>query len=70
MMRIILNGETREIEDGATLRRLVEDLAYASERIAVEHNREVRPRATWEAILLREGDRIEIVHFVGGGGWL
>ena len=67
MIRITVNGETREVEDGTTLRNLIEKLAFASERIAVEHNREVVARATWEATRLHEGDRIEIVHFVGGG---
>lgn len=67
MIRITVNGEPREVEDGTTLRDLIRTLAFASERIAVEHNREVIARATWESTRLHEGDRIEIVHFVGGG---
>lgn len=66
-MRIIVNGEDRQVENDTTLRDLIEHLAYASGRVAIEHNREVVARAMWQATLLREGDRIEIVHFVGGG---
>ena len=66
-MRVEVNGEAKEIEEGATLQALVEQLALAPERLAVEHNREVVRRADWPALRLSEGDRVEIVHFVGGG---
>ena len=67
-MRIELNGEPKELEEGATLQTLVERLSLAPERLAVEHNREVVRRADWPALKLSEGDRVEIVHVVGGGG--
>jgi len=66
-MRVILNGEEREIPDGLTLAGLIEQLGLHPERVAVERNREVVPRAQWATVEIREGDRLEIVHFVGGG---
>jgi thiamine biosynthesis protein ThiS len=66
-MRVLLNGEEREIPDGLTIWGLVEHLKLNPERIAVERNREVVPRAEWAAVRIQEGDRLEIVHFVGGG---
>ena len=66
-MRVELNGEPKELAEGATLLSLVEQLALAPERVAVELNREVVRRADWPAARLSEGDRVEIVHFVGGG---
>ena len=66
-MRVYLNGEAKELEEGATLPTLIEQLSLAPERVAVELNREVVRRADWPGIELSDGDRLEIVHFVGGG---
>lgn len=66
-MQIKLNGEPMEVADETTLRTLVESLKLAPERLAVEHNLKVVRRAEWQNVLLAEGDRVEIVHFVGGG---
>ena len=66
-MRIILNGEEQTSRDGATIEELVEQLALKPERLAVELNGEVVRRAEWPQIILNEDDRVEIVHFVGGG---
>ncbi|HEX3558622.1 MAG TPA: sulfur carrier protein ThiS [Pyrinomonadaceae bacterium] len=66
-MQIKLNGETKELTDGTTLQRLVEQLSLAPERLAVELNYEVIRRSEWPHAALSEGDRVEIVHFVGGG---
>jgi sulfur carrier protein len=66
-MRIDLNGEAKEVDDGTTLQLLVEQLALAPERLAVELNYEVVRRSEWPRVTLSEGDRVEIVHFVGGG---
>jgi sulfur carrier protein len=66
-LRIRLNGEDKEVEDGSTLLALVEGLTPAPERIAVELNQEVVRRADWPRTALSEGDRVEVVHFVGGG---
>ena len=66
-MRIQVNGEAREVEEGTTVGGLVRQLALAPERLAVELNREVVRRARWEETALADGDKIEVVHFVGGG---
>lgn len=66
-LQIKLNGEKKEVEDGATLQALIERLDLAPERLAIEHNFDVVRRADWPSIKLKEGDRVEIVHFVGGG---
>jgi thiamine biosynthesis protein ThiS len=64
---IELNGERRSIKSGATVRELLEvELRIAGERVAVELNRALLPRAQWDRVLAG-GDRIEIVTFVGGG---
>ena len=66
-MRLQINGEPKDVADGLSLEELVRQLDLAPERLAVELNREVVRRADWPAITLSEGDRVEIVHFVGGG---
>lgn len=66
-MRIEVNGEGQEIPEGTTLDELIRQLALSPERLAIERNREVVRRADWPQIRLTEGDRVEIVHFVGGG---
>jgi sulfur carrier protein len=69
-MKFQINGEQREFETSAnpfTLAALVEQLGMKSDRVAVELNREIVPRDRWAEAQLSEGDRLEIVHFVGGG---
>ena len=66
-MTVIVNGETRQIPENTNLARLLEILELASARVAVELNQSVVRRAEWGNIVLQENDRIEIVHFVGGG---
>ena len=65
---LLLNGERREVADGVSLAQLIETLGLAPERIAIELNQSVVRRAEWAGTKLKENDRIEIVHFVGGGG--
>lgn len=66
-MKIRLNGEEKETDEGTTLPALIESLSLAPERLAVELNGEVVRRAEWPSVTLNEGDRVEVVHFVGGG---
>ena len=66
-MLIKVNGEGREVPEGTTVEGLVRQLALAPERLAVELNHDVVRRDQWPARALAEGDRVEIVHFVGGG---
>ena len=74
-MQVHINGESREFSDTSLrLSELVEQLSLAPQRIAVEVNRQIVRRSDWEQIRLHDGDRVEIVHFVGGGvqaadGW-
>jgi len=62
-----INGESREVRDRSTLSDLVGKLSLAPARIAIELNQQVVRRDQWDQTTLAEGDRIEIVHFVGGG---
>ena len=66
-MRIIVNGDEREVPDGLTVRALVEHLGLTEGPVAVEVNRAVVPRARHGEHPIAQGDEIEIVHFVGGG---
>lgn len=66
-MKIQINGEIKEITSELNLARLLETLALPNERIAVELNKEVVRKKDWENILIKDADKIEIVHFVGGG---
>lgn len=72
-MNLRINGDERQFDGHATpftLAALVEILGMKADRVAVELNREIVPRDRWNETALREGDRLEIVHFVGGGcGW-
>ena len=64
---IMLNGERREAPLGTTVAALVESLALAKGRVAVERNREIVPMSQWADVALADGDSLDIVHFVGGG---
>jgi len=66
-MTIVLNGEEKSFDAPLTLASLVEQLGMKPGRVAAEVNRAIVPRERWGATELRDGDRIEIVHFVGGG---
>jgi sulfur carrier protein len=66
-LRIQVNGESQDLPDGSSLEDLVEKLSLPPVRIAIELNRNVARRDEWATTILTEGDRIEIVHFVGGG---
>ncbi len=66
-MKLVINGEERDVTDAATVAALIAQLGMKSDRVAVELNREIVPRPSWEGTALRDGDRLEIVHFVGGG---
>jgi thiamine biosynthesis protein ThiS len=65
-MKITINGETKEVS-AETLAALVDTLGMKADRVAIELNRQIVPRERWAQTDLREGDGLEIVHFVGGG---
>jgi sulfur carrier protein len=66
-MQIQVNGEQQEVSEGLPLSELITNLKLRADQIAIELNHEVLRRAAWTATTLQPGDRIEIVHFVGGG---
>jgi len=66
-MLLHINGEQHDFPDGLTVAALVAQLGMKPDRVAVELNLEIVPRAQWESTTLKEGDRLEVVHFVGGG---
>ena len=69
-MKLQINGEERDFSVSAvpfTLSALVEMLGMKADRVAVELNREIVPRDRWPGTPLNDGDRLEVVHFVGGG---
>jgi thiamine biosynthesis protein ThiS len=66
-MEITVNGEAREVEPGTTVGQLIETMGLADRRLAVEVNREIVPRSACGGHELEAGDRVEIVHAIGGG---
>lgn len=66
-MQVYVNGELKELSGTPSLTELVTQLELPAARIAIELNREVVRRSEWGSTMLKDEDRIEIVHFVGGG---
>lgn len=66
-MRLEINGEQREVEEGATIGALLVSLGLGGRPVAVERNRTIVPRAEHAETVLRDGDQLELVQFVGGG---
>jgi thiamine biosynthesis protein ThiS len=66
-MRLVINGEERSLRDGLTLAALVDQLGVKPDRVAIELNHSIVRRDEWPETALHDGDRLEVVHFVGGG---
>jgi thiamine biosynthesis protein ThiS len=66
-MKLHINGDEKTFDASLTLAALVETLGMKADRVAVELNLDIVPRDRWAATALNDGDRLEIVHFVGGG---
>jgi len=69
-MDLVINGHARsfsELAAGSTVQDLVTTLSLKSDRVAIEHNGAIVARPSWSSTALIEGDKFEIVHFVGGG---
>ena len=66
-MKLWVNGEERAVDQVRDLAALVASLGLDPRKVAVERNLEIVPRSTYGATALADGDRIEIVHFIGGG---
>ena len=67
MISVSLNGETREVPGDLTLEALLAWMKMPADRVAIERNLEIVPRRLWPETMIADGDRLEIVHFVGGG---
>ncbi len=69
-LTLILNGQSRAfdtLQERASLEQLIGELGLKGDRVAVEHNGEIVPRSGWGETTVNGGDRLEVVHFVGGG---
>jgi sulfur carrier protein len=66
-MQIYINGEEEQVSSDMTMAQLIEQLELQDQRLAVEVNEELVPRSTFPQHQLQSGDRVEIVHAIGGG---
>jgi sulfur carrier protein len=69
-LSVLLNGQTRDfpnLNPPVALSEVVQELALKADRVAVERNGDIAERARWTEIMVTSGDRLEVVHFVGGG---
>ena len=66
-LQVTLNGEARQLDEGVSVRGLLVGLGLDPAKIAVERNLEIVPRSTYDQVALADGDKLEIVHFIGGG---
>jgi sulfur carrier protein len=69
VIKIYVNGEARTWRTGATVADLLQDLAIKTERVAVELNLEILDRAVFDQHMLKDGDQVEILGFIGGGSF-
>jgi len=67
VISVVINGEAREVPEGVRLDHLLELFSLPAKRVAVEVNKTVVRKVDWPVIKVSDGDRIEVVHFVGGG---
>ncbi len=67
VLKITVNGESRDLRSGATVVDLLRELGLEAGRVAIERNLEILPRGRWTDTLVEASDRYEIVQFVGGG---
>lgn len=67
MINVVINGDQREIPEGRNITDLLESLGLHPRLIVVEYNREILDRENFSSTEVREGDALELVHFVGGG---
>ena len=66
-MQIILNGETRIVREQLTAQQLLQELGIAEQKLALEINQEIVPRSTLKEYIIQAGDKVEIIHAIGGG---
>ncbi|CCG08754.1 sulfur carrier protein ThiS [Pararhodospirillum photometricum] len=66
-MQVTINGEARDLATSVSIAALLDSLGIDSRKVAVEHNREIVPRSRLDDVAVADGDRLEVVHFIGGG---
>lgn len=66
-MEITLNGEKHTLETGSNIVDLIEKLGLNMDKLAIERNLEIVPKSKFTMTIIEEGDKLEIVHFIGGG---
>ena len=67
MIQIVVNGEDKKIEENTTIQELLERLEIADKTMASAVNMDVVKKEQWDKHTLKEGDKVEFLHFVGGG---
>lgn len=67
MITLIINGDEKRVEKGLNLAGLLESIGIIPTKVAVERNREIVPKSTYNDVMIEDGDQLEIVHFIGGG---
>ncbi len=67
MITIVVNGDEKNIEDQTTISKFLIDIGIEPTKVAVERNRFIVSKSTYEEVALENGDELEIVHFIGGG---
>jgi thiazole synthase len=67
MITLIINGDEKRVEKDLTLAGLLESIGIIPTKVAVERNREIVPKSTYNDVMIEDGDQLEIVHFIGGG---
>lgn len=67
VIQVQVNGENRQTVPGTTIRVLLDQLGLNAGRVAIEYNHKILPKSQWDATAVNNGDRLEIVQFVGGG---
>jgi len=70
MIKVLLNGKNKTIKDKTNLNLLLKKLSIESNKVAIEINGEVVPKNDYEKKIIKTNDKIEIVHFIGGGWWM
>ncbi len=66
-MKVIINGENRVLQDGITVKKMLEDINIEEKTMAVAINMQVVKKESWNTHQIKDGDKIECLHFVGGG---
>lgn len=67
MIHVTINGDKIQLDNTLGLIDLLDQLKIESDKVAVEHNREIVPKSTFDKVSVNDGDQLEIVHFIGGG---